>query len=166
MITVIEGDFTLAPPRCILAHQVNPKVLGPILASALGSKYRLMSLAFYAKASSESPLGLGEIQLVLADPAEDIYIANCCGQITTKRGSVNTQEGAVEIYLRRLASISKGLNLPVLIPEGIGSGMGGGNPEHIKQLIITHFRAPEIQCYLVDYRAKKPLKLEGSPLRL
>lgn len=139
MITISEweGDLTTSPPEfSLIVHQVNPMVLGPVLAKALSDKYPRLGRDFYKKASG-NPLVLGEVQLVLVDAYHTTYVANACGQLTTKYGTNNTDYQAVLNYLISCCHIAYGLNLNLFVPKDIGCGMAGGSKEAVEAVLET-----------------------------
>lgn len=154
MIKEIDGDLTRVTGRGIIAHQVNPRVLGPFLALSLSHAYPNCRVEFYEKARTE-PLKLGEVQLCKVRPK--FYIAHCCGQISTNFGAVNTVETAVFSYLTELNSKAQLMDLPVLLPVGLGSGNGGADWDRIKLLIEKTITVPSL---LVRYVKGKVIYMD------
>jgi hypothetical protein len=163
MIQEIQGDLTLANNvEAVIGHQVNPRVLGPILALALADAYPLCAKQFYEKANSPSPLELGQV-MFCPTQYESLFIAHCCGQLTTRKGSVNTNIGAVEKYLEVLVDMGMKLHLPILLPHYLGCGQGGGDWTQVKDLIELAFGNSDVPCFIVRYAKGVPIQL---PMRV
>lgn len=156
MIKRINGDLTKVTGKCIIAHQVNPRVLGPVLAVALAHAYPECERDFRAKASSKQPLKLGEVMMTRVRPG--FYVAHCCGQLSTVSGVDNTSLTAVHTYLTDLNRKSSLLNLPVLIPNGIGCGRAGGDWNKVFPLIQETMT--EARCYLVKWKERLPIHVD------
>jgi hypothetical protein len=137
-ISIWRGDLTTLESPGVIAHQVNTLSMGAGLAKALYSEWGTVRTFHYKKAHSIG-WSLGEVQLVLVDPGRDIYVANCCGQETTDVGSDNCDYKAIEMYLWTLLAIGLGFNLPIWIPEELGSGLAGGDKDRILGLIGARF---------------------------
>lgn len=167
MLYNIKGDLTKVCYPSIIAHQVNPRVLGPVLAAALAEAFPYCAEDFQDKRDNGTSLKLGEIQLCLVKSHLDLYVAHCCGQLTTIPGMSNTVPTAVNTYLKKLCHLAKGLDLPVLLPQYLGCGQGGGNWAQIKQMIFTQFKGDGVDCYVVEYDETQCPILEGAkPLKL
>ena len=152
----IEGDLTKVTGRCIIGHQVNPRVLGPILASALAKAYPECALEFNFRARSNNQLKLGEVMLCKIRP--NFYVAHCCGQETTINGAVNTSMEAVHTYLQELSRKALILSLPVLLPVGLGSNRGGADWSEVFPLIEKYMS--ENTCFLVKLRKFMPIHVD------
>lgn len=149
-ITVWRGDLTRLADEGIIAHQVNTKTMGAGLAANLYEVYPLVRKLHQEKAKSTKGWELGEVQLILVDGIKNIYVANCCGQATTKLGVDNCNYQAIEKYLWRLLCMGTGLQLPVWVPDGLGSGLAGGNKKDIFTLLDSRF-GPIGDLRLVEY---------------
>jgi hypothetical protein len=138
-ITRWVGDLTKLDEPGIIAHQVNTETMGAGLAKSLYGKWREVRLSHQKKAKSEEGWDLGEVQLLLVDASLGIYVANCCGQVNTTAGRDNCNYKAIEKYLWRVFCLGMALDLPVLVPDELGSGLAGGNQAHIHQLMGDRF---------------------------
>jgi hypothetical protein len=98
---------------------------------------------------------LGEVQVVLI--ARDLYVINVAGQDGYGGGGNHTDPDALCEGLEKAAAFARERNLPLYLPDGIGSGLGGGERDQIHDIVSSV--CPEaILC-------KPPRRLEVVALR-
>lgn len=129
----IEGDL-LDIPKGILCHQVNCMgKMGAGLALQIKNKWPIVYKTYITN-HKKGNLQLGKVFLIKV--AEDLFIANLCGQYHYGKGKQYTEYDALNNCFKELASW-KGLykHLNIYIPIGIGCGLAGGDWNVVRKLI-------------------------------
>lgn len=151
-MTVVHcpGDLTHFGPNDygIVAHQINPRVMGPTLALALAKAYPWCAKDFYSR---NGRINLGDVILSKHPESTSFYIAHCCGQLSTSAGANNTDYAAVELYLKKLKMLSSSLGLPVYIPYLLGCGMAGGDWNIVSRKIETIWDKSNLVINIIKY---------------
>jgi AAA domain len=147
--SVIEGDL-LSLSRGVLVHQVNcrgvfgsdsPAPNSTNLATAIrhhadwmeeGKSGSLVYEAYRAKYEGEG-WKLGDIQPVAT--SDTLHVINMAGQEGFGEGRVHTDSAAFRLGLERAAAYASERGLPLYLPEGIGSGLGGGDRALLRDII-------------------------------
>ena len=136
----IEGNI-LDTSYGIIAHQVNCQlVMGSGLAKQVRDKYPHV-FKEYTEVMSRIPTDkrLGKCQMVIAVPGK-VMIANLFGQLNyLPRGIQHTDYSALGMALRHLQRWRERFspNVQVYVPEGIGCGLGGGDWEIVKGIVLS-----------------------------
>lgn len=160
-IRVFQGDITVHYlSNSIFLHQVNPRVLGPILAYDLSKSYPLLRKAFYQR-KKEKPLVLGDLFLVRIKP--DFIIGNGCGQITTISGKDNNDYPSITNYMYKALITAKELDYSLVLPIHIGSGRAGGSFKYTMRSIKKAMDlVPDKEVCFLEYLCGHSIK-EISP---
>lgn len=101
---------------------------------------------------------MGEVQFVTVEPA--LWVANLLGQHGIRRAQAAPpiRYEAVRAGLAKVAQFAQLHNATIHMPR-IGTGLAGGNWEHIRQLMREELCAKEIPVTVYDLPAEiAPIK--------
>lgn len=130
MVEVVENSNLLEVKNGILCHQVNCiGVMGAGIALQIKKKWPKVYISYLDDCNlfkTDPKKLLGHVQDVMVD--NDLFIANCFGQITPGNGCM-TDYKAWDIILDKLKDLSNFLNLDLHFPWMIGCGLAGGDWE-------------------------------------
>jgi O-acetyl-ADP-ribose deacetylase (regulator of RNase III) len=129
VIHVMNDIFKGQPNECIIVQQVNCKgVMGAGLAKAILNHYPMV----YEHYRAEYELGLLELgytSYIEVEPNK--FVANICGQDGYGKGRRFTDYDALRAGLEDVKMMAEALNVDVVIPYKIGSGLAGGDWEGV-----------------------------------
>lgn len=141
MVVEKVGDL-LKSKENILAHQVNGLgIMGGGLALQIRKTYPEIFDVYLRLCNehhlSESSLGLCQI---VPTKSSDVYIANLFGQYEISTKSQQTNYQALQKALISLKEEARSKNLSIGLPYELGSGLGGGDWQTVKQIIYDVFQ--------------------------
>lgn len=157
-LKIESGDATAVSATktkgLILAHIVNCKgVWARGFVQALDKMSPIPKATYFAwKAQSVGDIPLGDALLVEVEPGK--FVANMCAQKSVDReadGPCLLDYQALERCLRIVFLRALRLGYDVHIPEGIGSGMAGGNKEKILKMIEATAKKSENESSIVKF---------------
>lgn len=155
MLHTISGDVTTLSGSFVLCQQVNCQgVMGAGLALAIRKKWPQVYsdyLKFHQSAPDNKQL-LGHIQTTTIHKQQ--FICNIFGQYQYGYRGHFTDETALLSALKVIFKHAASSNLPVFIPDRIGSGLAGGDYNKIQSGIHTLCSQTHADVYLVKYAAK------------
>jgi len=152
-IKYIIGDATQpqgAGVRIIAHCCNNVGAWGAGFVLAISARWKTPELEFRAA----SPLGLGDIQLVMVDAWT--VVANIVGQDGVGRdpkGNPPINYPALSLGLNKLAEIAKQTKATIHMPR-IGCGLAGGSWPVVEGLINVHFGENDVPVFVYDLPAK------------
>jgi len=153
-IKYIIGDATqpVGEGVKIIAHCCNNVgVWGAGFVLAISARWKTPEEAFRAA----SPLGLGDVQLVVVDPR--IVVANLVGQDGVGRdrtGNPPVNYPAVSLGLSKLAEIAKATKATIHMPR-MGCGLAGGQWAIIEAIIVETLCAIDVPVFVYDLPSPK-----------
>jgi O-acetyl-ADP-ribose deacetylase (regulator of RNase III) len=124
-----RGMNILSIKSGIIVHQVNCQgVMGCGIAKQLRDKWPVVYERY-----RQFKFKLGQIQLIKVRP--DLYVCNLAGQDRYGRDKRYTDYDALKVGFTKLNAWAKERELPVYIPEFIGSANAGGNWKIVSRII-------------------------------
>ena len=145
---VVAGDLLLADDFAI-CHQVNCRnVMNSGLAKAIADRWpivkeRYHELCFEVQNRLEL---LGTVQLVPVYYNCSKYVVNIFGQIDYGRHGVYTDYRALEKAFKEVNHIFAGKS--VGFPHKFGCGLGGGNWEIVRQMLVDYLPDCDVTVYV------------------
>jgi hypothetical protein len=122
-LETVKGDL-LQVKSGIIVQQVNCQgVMGAGLAQAIVQKYPQVKAAYKAKGDWE----LGDVQFVKV--SDKLFVANVAGQDEYGTHQRQTDFEALRKGLVEVEKFALEQNLPVMLPERLGSGLAGGRTD-------------------------------------
>lgn len=122
----------------IIVHQVNCQgKMGAGLAKDIAQKWPQVQAAYQSRAWQ-----LGEVQFVPVSKIGEakLVIANVAGQDKYGTGARQTDFDALKIGLEKVARYAQDNNLPIYLPEGLGSGLAGGKDNQERDATWQHVK--------------------------
>jgi len=143
MNSIIEGNI-LDASGGIICHQVNcQRIMGAGLALQIARTWPHVREAY----ESKPVWRLGDCQIVQA--AEGIYVANLAGQFDCGPGLQTDYEGLEQALTLAVDQADRVLDLPLLLPYGMGCGLAGGDWDGVVAPMINRV-APGAVIYKYD----------------
>lgn len=161
MIRVVEGSiFDNLPPYSVILHQCNAKGwMGAGIAAKIAKKWPNVFKEYHEycqwfKDGHEDEI-MGTFVGVKVNPS--LIVCNAIAQKTVSRHAQMTDYDAwekickkIEAQTRRINQ-AQGVNWSIHAPERIGCGLGGGDPEKMKEIFEFYFGDSPVQLTFYRY---------------
>lgn len=143
---IYKNDSLLKANEKIIAHGCNTKgVMGAGVAKLIKVNFP-EAYRYYIKEHNNNGLKLGDVHFV--ETNNNKIIANCITQENYGKNGVFVKYDAIKLCLKNLYDFATKNNFDVAIPM-IGSGLGGGDWNHIETLIDNIFFDYKISVYYI-----------------
>lgn len=149
MLLIIENDI-LSETSGILCHQVNCFKMGKGLAKDIIDKYPIVKTEYNKiinQYNNDKKSLLGNVLYIFVN--DHITVANLFGQYNYGNdGVLYTDYQKLEECFKDVESYARKINKNVLIPYGIGCGLGGGEWKYVFHLLEKIFHDSSVTCYI------------------
>lgn len=140
MLPVVAGDI-LEARKGIVVHQANARgIMGSGLAAGVR---RIWPAAWEDYRDTHARRGLPLGSVVFTPVGEDLWVASVIGQDGYGRTGKHTDYASLRSGLEDVARLARLVALPVLVPWGIGCGLGGGDWAEVQSLVAEALAGTE-----------------------